>query len=732
MKLRKTSVIIILFLCLRLFAGAQQLSIEEQGLRVDLELFDGKLLRSLLIYPENFERIDMLNSDVQEANLEVALHVTGNNRNAHFGAKLAGGLPGMNLQYLGKKEVPTAKGKKIILIQEDPATKIRIESVYEFFTGTSTMRRYSVVTNESKKAVGIEYLSSAMINNFGNLGNGSIEDKLLVHWAHNSWKSEAQWNTSRPSELGWAENATFQLSGIFRNNLGSMSTIKELPFAMVENTAVGLTWFWQIEHNGSWHWEMSNYKAHDKNNDYDPDYSTPTYLYIGGPDEDHHQAWKELAPGESYQTVPVAIGCVKGGFEEAVAEATKYRRVACLKPHADNNDCPVIFNDYMNCLFGDPTTEKELPLINAAANAGCDYFVIDAGWYAERNERWWDAVGLWKPGNTRFPGGITEVLDSIRQKGMIPGLWLEIERVGMNSPLKSKPDEWFFMRHGKRVLANSSYFLDFRNPEVQKHADEVIDRVVKDYGAGYIKMDYNVNALMGTEIKAESFGQGMLEHQRAYLQWLEKVYERYPNLVIENCGSGGCRMDYAMLSRNQIQSSSDQTDYRRYPAILVGAMAAVLPEQLAVWAYPLQTGNKYEASFNMVSAMLCRIHQSGHLAELPAESFEQVKQGIGIYKEELANKIPESIPFFPLGMPSIEDHYSPVALGLQTEDADYYAVWRLSGKSSVQVPMKRDGRAEILYPANLDIQLKNGHQSFSLKFPAQNMAVIVKVNNRNL
>ena len=61
---------------------------------------------------------------------------------------------------------------------------------------------------------------------------------------------------------------------------------------------------------------------------------------------------------------------------------------------------------------------------------------------------------------------------------------------------------------------------------------------------------------------------------------------RFPQLVIENCGSGGGRMDYAMLAHHQLQSSSDQTDYRKYPAIVAGGLAAVLPEQFAVWSYP--------------------------------------------------------------------------------------------------------------------------------------------------
>lgn len=196
------------------------------------------------------------------------------------------------------------------------------------------------------------------------------------------------------------------------------------------------------------------------------------------------------------------------------------------------------------------------------------------------------------------------------------------------------------MRHGKRVMANGRFVLDFRNPEVRSHCDEVVDRLASNYSVGYIKMDYNINSGMGTETNTSSFGQGLLENNRAFLGWIDEVLQRYPDLVLENCASGGCQMDYAMLSHFQLQSSSDQMDYKKYPAILTGAMAAVLPEQLAVWSYPLENGTPKEASFNMVNAMLCRIHQSGNLANLNPPSLEQVKKGIKVYKEQISPDIP--------------------------------------------------------------------------------------------
>lgn len=127
---------------------------------------------------------------------------------------------------------------------------------------------------------------------------------------------------------------------------------------------------------------------------------------------------------------------------------------------------------------------------------------------------------------------------------MVPGLWLEPEVAGKRSVLAEKPDSWFFMRHGRRVIKNSRLILDFRNPEVRSYLDSVVERLVTEYGVGYIKMDYT---LEGTAQNADSLGQGLLEHNRAVLSWLDGLLDRYPGLVIENCGSGGGRMYYGML-----------------------------------------------------------------------------------------------------------------------------------------------------------------------------------------
>src|SRR6266496_4764127 len=387
---------------------------------------------------------------------------------------------------------------------------------------------------------------------------------------------------------------------------------------------------------------------------------------------------------------------------------------------------PGDFQRLHELLWADPTEANELPMIAAAAKAGCEYYVIDAGWYAELHEDWSQTIGAWQASASRFPRGLRFVLDQIRQAGMVPGLWLEPEVAGAKSVLAQKPDNWFLVRHGKRVFKNSRLLLDFRNPEVRAYLDQVMARLVHDYGVGYIKMDYNVDSLQGTEINADSFGQGLLAHNRAYLAWLEGILSRYPDLTIENCGSGGGRMDYAMLSRLQIQSMTDQEDYLELPAILVGAAAAVLPEQLAIWSYPLANADADHASFNMVTAMMCRIHQSGRLDSLSAEAWKQVAEGIRIYKEILRKHIPAAVPFYPLGTSDVTNREAPIALGTRAPEQTLLAVWRIDGPATTKIPLAMR-TPRLLYPTDLGINVTSAYGVVSVEFPRTHMACLVQL-----
>ncbi|HWS37015.1 MAG TPA: alpha-galactosidase [Actinoplanes sp.] len=464
---------------------------------------------------------------------------------------------------------------------------------------------------------------------------------------------------------------------------GTWSTGMRQPTGVLVDRAGGPSLAWQVEHNGAWRWEVG-------------ERLDGTYLALTGPTDIDHQWQHLLAPGGSFTTVSASIAAGDGLHGAAAALTGQRRRLFASGP-----DLPVIFNDYMNTLMGDPTTEKLLPLIDAAAAAGAEVFVIDAGWY-DNDADWWDSVGEWQPSSTRFPGGLGEVVDRIRSAGMVPGLWLEPEVIGVRSPLADKlPAEAFLQRGGVRLIEHGRYHLDLRHPAATAHLDEVVDRLVEQFGAGYFKLDYNIDPGTGTDVTARSAGAGLLDHNRAHLDWLDGVLARHPGLILENCASGGMRADYALLSRMHLQSTSDQQDFRKYPPIAVSAPLAILPEQAASWAYPQPEMSAEEIAFTLCTGLLGRLYLSGRLDTMSPEQAGSVREAVEVFRA-IRTDLAVSVPVWPLGLPGWDDTW--LALGLRAGDTLYLGIWRREGAPEsigFDLGLTADADVDVLYPRQL-------------------------------
>lgn len=623
--------------------------------------------------------------------------------------------PGYRMKFKGFNDTANQQGRLIEVTCFDEPTGLETVSHYQFYNGISVVRTWTTVKNTGNDTHTLEYVSSFNLNGIEKEGMLPQDKKLRIWVCHNSWQREMSWACYTLPQLGLAQTqpTEFQHSSkVFAlTNVGNWSTKEYIPMGIIENTEKGSALFWQIEHNGSWHAEISDEEGH-------------LYLQLSGPSEIESHFTKTLRPGDEFVSVTAAVGVsvrdTLPAFDNAIGQLTRYRR-QIRRRNKDNERLAVIFNDYMNCLWGDPTEDKEYPLIDAAAKAGCEYFCIDAGWYADG--KWWDEVGEWRESEKRFPNGLRKVADYIREKGMIPGVWLEIEVMGINCPLleTDADDSWFFVRHGKRVYDRSRYQLDFRNEKVRAFAHSVIDRLVSEYGIGYIKMDYNIEPGIGTETDADSVGEGLLMHERAYIGWLDEVFKNHPSLIIENCSSGGMRIDYKMLSRCSIQSTSDTDDYKKYCTIAANSPTALCPEQSAIWSYPKTDGDREEVVFNMVNSMLLRIHQSGHLAYINEDSGALVAEGIKLYRE-IRKDIKTAVPFFPLGLSHFDDDYT--ALGLKNEDGSaYIALWRREGEDNVTLPLEmfknENVTAQIIYPSfnenNISFNKRSGTLSAEMK-----------------
>ena len=584
---------------------------------------------------------------------------------AWSGGRYCESTVGGRLRYAGHAEVPDGEWRLVRVTLADPVTGLRAEVDYRVLPEAGSLRSSVRLVNGGDRPLTVESVTSLLVGAIPGLS------EVDVLWVENDWLAEGRWqrralrdatpDLNRRMHPGANPRGRFGVTGF-----GTWSSAGHAPVGALVDRRTGAAWAWQIEHNGGWHWQAGEHLRQL------PDDREAAYVALLGPtDAEHH--WRiRLAPGESFTTVPAAIA-VGTGLDDVLGRLTTHRR-AIRRPHDDHQRLPVIFNDYMNTLMADPTTDRLLPLIEAAASVGAEYFCVDAGWYAETGETWWDTVGEWQPSTSRFPGGIGEVMDAIRTAGMVPGLWLEPEVIGVHSPMAERlPEDAFFTRDGIRVVEHGRYQMDMRHPAVLKHLDGVVDFLVGDLGVGYLKLDYNINAGVGTDVGGLSAGAGLLAHNRAHLDWLAAVLDRHPGLTIENCASGGMRMDYAMLSLLQLQSTSDQQDLLRYPPIAVAAPSLVAPEQAANWAYPQPDHTDDEIAFTLCGALLGRMHLSGHLNRMTDAQRQLVADAVAAYKS-IRPDLREAVPFWPLGLPGWTDTW--LALGMRTPRTSRILVWR--------------------------------------------------------
>ncbi|MCJ1695930.1 alpha-galactosidase [Rathayibacter caricis] len=509
----------------------------------------------------------------------------------------------------------------------------------------------------------------------------------------NDWLGEGRWRTAPVRDSGFVtlrEDITGHdpRGAVGAVSTGSWSTGSHLPVGGLLAPDAAL--LWQIEHNGAWRWEVGE----------DIDGGT---LALSGPTDLDHGWIRALEAGDVFTSVPVTVAL--GATADAAVSALTHHRRATRRSHPDDTALPVVFNDYMNTLNGDPTTEKLLPLIDAAAAAGAEIFCIDAGWYDESGVPggWWSSVGAWQPSAKRFPGGLGEVVDRIHGHGLVPGLWLEPEVIGVDSPVADRlPDDAFLQRCGIRIEEHERFHLDLRHPAAVAHLDETVDRLVADFGIGFFKFDYNIDAGPGTDAASDSVGDGLLGHNRAYLAWLDALLDRHPTLVIESCSSGAMRQDWAVMSRLQMQSTSDQQDFRLYPPIAAAAPMMLLPEQAASWAYPQADMDDEEIAFCLVTGLLGRFYLSGYLNRMSDPQLALVHEAVTAAKS-LRGAIASSAPRWPLGLPGWTD--DAVALALRTEDEHLVSLWRRSGTDDVVLHfpelLGQDVDVSVVFPVAL-------------------------------
>lgn len=557
---------------------------------------------------------------------------------------------------------------------------------YEGLPG-GCVRQRTVLKNTTDAPLTVELLGASFTAGIGRTGSRPWKKhRFVVNYAQSGWCGEAQWRHAYAEDAGLYRTYNHGSQTSFRiASQSSWSTCRFEPVVMVEDTEQNETYFAQIEAGHGW---MINVGIRGYRDDIE--------LCILTTDcAERNDGWHvKLQPGETVRSCYCTVGRVNGGFEAAAAALTAARRASFLT-RFEGGVPPLCFNDYMNCLWALPTREKTMPLVEAAAKIGCEYYVIDAGWYGVCRDEERD-LGMWAVDDSVFgPRGLQGIFDDIAARGMKPGIWFEFESAGIESAIVKEHPEYILYRHGSPV-GGRRVLLDFRQKGVRDHLQSRV-QCLYDMGVRYIKNDYNANTGPGIDPDG---ARSLHEHSRAFEDFIDGLRRRFPDLLIENCGSGAMRSDAGTLSHFHLQSVSDQEDYFRLPSIVSGSAACFPPERCGVWAYPYPVKIDYRTTFEpngvhtgrfadgkvtvytAVTGLMGLMYLSGHIDCADEYNMRLLCEAARLYKKYRAVTA-AAVPVYPTGTFDI-DSEGVETFGLLDKGTStlMLAVWNNSADSA--------------------------------------------------
>lgn len=648
------------------------------------------------------------------------VQIAGENKITHMGVKMINSSEGEKLKYISHEE----NDGKLTVIQESEL--VRVTTLFTSYSDCNAVKVKTYVENISDKPFVLEEVSSFVLHGIGSV---MTPDKIDLTRFTQSHHAECQPIKQSFADLGFFPDSPQNQKKISFCNVGSWSTKEALPQGIIHDKHNNEMMMFQIECNNSWYYEIG---------------AVPGcyYLYMGGANATNGGWSKELIPGEVYESVSISLAFGKT-LNEVLGEMTKHRRHFSGRCIADES-LPTIFNEYMHLSWDGPCEENVKKYAPIVAKAGVEYYVIDCGWHDECTpDIIYHYVGGWRESKARFPHGVKATLDYIKSLGMKPGLWIEPESVGWRSAIIDyyNDDTCFLCRHGRPIVVHNRRFVDFRHPKVRAYLTESIRYMVEDLGAEYIKLDYNQDCAWGTDVDALTPSEGLESAARAYLEWIDDIRERFPHVLFETCSSGGMRMDYETLSHFSIVSTSDQVRYKKYPYIAGNIASSVLPEQAAVWSYPIDSWvdgfaatsewananvSNEQVIMNMINSFLGRMHLASHLELLNEEKFALVREGVEYYNS-IRDAKKRALPYLPLGFTNFGK--TLVVSGLLTDEKLYLAIWNLGGERNVSIPLEgiAPKSVRVAYPASNALEYRLDGNSIEIEFTEDYQARMLEI-----
>ena len=341
-----------------------------------------------------------------------------------------------------------------------------------------------------------------------------------------------------------------------------------------------------------------------------------------------------LETGEMFQAPEVILSYSSEGMNRLSQNLHHCIRQHICRGKYKEEICPILINSWEAAYF-DFTGDTIYELAKAAKEVNIDMLVMDDGWFGKRDD---DNSGLgdWFVNEKKLGGTLGNLIKRINDLGVKFGIWIEPEMVSEDSDLYRKHPDWALTVPGRNpVRSRNQLVLDFSRKEV---VDEIYDQICKVLDQGnieYVKWDMNRSLMDVYSSVTRDQGRVLHDYVLGLYDFLERLVQRYPNLLIEGCSGGGGRFDAGMMYYTPQIWCSDNTDaidrlriqYGTsfgYPVSVVGSHVSAVPNH--------QTGRKTPLHTRGVVAMSGTFGYELNLMKLSEEEKQEIREQIAEYK----------------------------------------------------------------------------------------------------
>lgn len=341
-----------------------------------------------------------------------------------------------------------------------------------------------------------------------------------------------------------------------------------------------------------------------------------------------------LEAGEMFQAPEVILSYSSEGMNRLSQNLHHCIRQHICRGKYKEEIRPILINSWEAAYF-DFTGDTIYELAKAAKEVNIDMLVMDDGWFGKRDD---DNSGLgdWFVNEKKLGGTLGNLIKKINDLGVKFGIWIEPEMVSEDSDLYRKHPDWALTVPGRNpVRSRNQLVLDFSRKEV---VDEIYDQICKVLDQGnieYVKWDMNRSLMDVYSSVTRDQGRVLHDYVLGLYDFLERLVQRYPNLLIEGCSGGGGRFDAGMMYYTPQIWCSDNTDaidrlriqYGTsfgYPVSVVGSHVSAVPNH--------QTGRKTPLHTRGVVAMSGTFGYELNLMKLSEEEKQEIREQIAEYK----------------------------------------------------------------------------------------------------